>query len=82
MALPHHVQLHRGLPPWHPGDPGDPGGQARADVRALILQASTSAWRASILRSDRVFEGNHDLSAESAPVLHCHTSPGCLVYLL
>ena len=35
VALPHHVQLHRGLSAWNPGHPGDPGGQARADVRAL-----------------------------------------------
>ena len=32
LALPDHLQLHRRLPPRHPGDEGDPGGQARPDV--------------------------------------------------
>src|SRR3984893_10847436 len=40
MVLPHHVQLHRILPAWHPGDPGHPGGQARADVRALGIYSA------------------------------------------
>ena len=36
VALPHHLQLHRGLPARHPGHPGDPGGQARtADEQVL-----------------------------------------------
>ena len=32
LALPHHLQLHRGLPAWHRGDQGDSGSQARVDV--------------------------------------------------
>ena len=28
VALPHHLQLHRGLPAWHRGHQGHPGGQA------------------------------------------------------
>ena len=35
LALPHHLQLHRRLPPRHPGHQGDPGSQARPDVRTL-----------------------------------------------
>ena len=36
VALPHHLQLHRRLPPWHPGHQGHPGGQARAAVQARL----------------------------------------------
>ena len=37
VALPHDLQLHRGLPPRHRGHQGDPGGEARADLPALTL---------------------------------------------
>ena len=39
VALPHHLQLHRGLPPRHRGHQGDPGSQARADLPALAESA-------------------------------------------
>ena len=43
VALPHHLQLHRRLPAWHPGDPGDPGSEARApDLAVLTLVIASS----------------------------------------
>ena len=36
LALPDHLQLHRSLPPRHPGHQGDPGSQARVDVPAHL----------------------------------------------
>ena len=35
VALPHHLQLHRGLPARHRGHQGDPGGQAGALARKI-----------------------------------------------
>ena len=36
LPLPDHVQLHRRVPPRHPGDEGDPRGQALDPVRPLL----------------------------------------------
>ena len=39
VALPHHLQLHRGLPAGHRGHQGDPGSEAGADLPPLSRSA-------------------------------------------
>ena len=42
VALPHDLQLHRGVPPRHPGDQGDRRGEAGRDHRSRLSCAACS----------------------------------------
>ena len=54
LALPHHLQLHRGLPARHPGHQGDPRGQARADLPRLTgARRGSTAGQPALRRAVR-----------------------------
>ncbi|VXB87130.1 hypothetical protein MICRO11B_80063 [Micrococcus luteus] len=45
MALPHDLQLHRRVPPRHPGDQGDLRGEAGHPGPPVLIPRTTTAAR-------------------------------------
>src|SRR5690348_17928734 len=63
LALPHHLQLHRSLPPRHPSHPSHPRSQTRTHVRTLTLSANVKKI-ARFLENLAIF---FTLGGDSAP---------------